>query len=211
MLTTRPAITTRHRVTARARAIAGSLLTAGILLSGCGGSSSPFSGPSHPPAGFIAYHGSGFNLSVPARYQAEPATIPDAPKGSTVTSLTRAGASPEQANSEILIAENPHLSFTLDQVVSNLEREDQGNPSVSRARVTAVTTTVPGARAARIVTESYVAPDSPSNPTRVMFDRKWLMVLIRPGVLLDVVAVNAPKLGGHLDLDTVIDSFRLGR
>lgn len=189
--------------------LAAALVAATVLAAGCGGSSSPFSDASHPPAGFVAYHGSGFNLSVPAQYRAAPASIPGTPRGATVTSLTRSGASPEKTNAEILILQNSHLTISIDQVVGNLEREDRTNPAVSHAQVQAATTTVPGARAARIVTERYVAPDSPSNPTPVTFDRKWLMVLIRPGVLLDVVAVNAPNAGGHLDVDTVIDSFRL--
>jgi hypothetical protein len=54
-----------------------------------------------------------------------------------------------------------------------------------------------------------VAPDSPSNPAPTHFNRKWLMVLVRPGVLLDVVVANAPELGGRIDADAVIDSFRL--
>jgi len=54
-----------------------------------------------------------------------------------------------------------------------------------------------------------VAPDSPTNPTATRFERKWLMVLIKPGLLLDVVVANAPKLGGNIDADAVIDSFRL--
>ncbi|MGH2881707.1 MAG: hypothetical protein ACRDPA_03220, partial [Solirubrobacteraceae bacterium] len=74
-----------------------------------------------------------------------------------------------------------------------------------------VQATVPGARAARIVSESYVAPDSPSNPTPTTFERKWLMVLVKPGLLIDVVVANAPKLGGHIDADAVIDSFRLSQ
>jgi hypothetical protein len=54
-----------------------------------------------------------------------------------------------------------------------------------------------------------VAPDSPTDQAPTHFNRKWLMVLVRPGVLLDVVVANAPALGGHIDANAVIDSFRL--
>jgi hypothetical protein len=194
----------------RARAfLAGVVVTAGVLAGGCGASGSPFAGTAHPPAGYVSYHGSDYVLAVPPRYQAKPASVPDQPPGSTVTSLTQSGAPPAKTNAEILILQNPHLSLSLDQVVSNLEREDQTNPSISHAQVGARTAAVPGSKAARIVTERYVAPDSPTNPAPVTFDRTWLMVLVRPGVLLDVIVADAPKLGGRLDADAVIDSFRL--
>jgi hypothetical protein len=189
--------------------LVGSLVAAAVLAGGCGGSSSPFSGAAHPPAGFVVYHGSGYAVAVPAQFQAKAGSVPDQPPGSTVTELTRGGAPVEKTNSEVLLLENPHLVFTLDQVVSNLERADRTNPALSNVEISASSASVPRARAARIVTERYVSPDSPSNPTRVTFERKWLMVLIKPGVLLDLVVANAPKLGGHLDADAVIDSFRL--
>ena len=124
---------------------------------------------------------------------------------------TRGGNLAARAQSEILLLENPHLTFSLDQVVNNLAEADRTNTSVSNAHISSTKTTVPGAHAARIVTESYVAPDSPSNPAPTHFNRKWLMVLVRPGVLLDVVVANAPALGGHIDADAVIDSFRLNQ
>lgn len=192
----------------RATLLAAALLAAGAL-AGCGGSSSPFSGSAKPPTGFAVYHGSGFTVAVPPRFVAKPARVPGQPSGSTVTELTRGGAAAEQTNAEVMILKNPHLTFTLDQVVQTLEREDSTNPAISQPQFSARTTTVPGAKAARIVTERYVAPDSPSNPKPTTFDRKWLMVLVRPGVLLDVIVADAPALGGHIDADAVIDSFRL--
>jgi hypothetical protein len=199
---------------ARARRLAAALAAAGVLagaLAGCGGSSSPFAGSFHAPAGYVAYHGSGYVVAVPAKFAAKPGSVPDQPAGATVTELTLGGVSANRAQSEILVLENPHLKFTLDQVVSNLEQADRTNPAVSNSQISAAQATVPGARSARMVTETYVAPDSPSNPARVTFDRKWLMVLIRPGVLLDIVVADAPKLGGHIDADAVIHSFRLNR
>jgi hypothetical protein len=191
--------------------LAAALLAASVLAGGCGGSSSPFSGPSRPPAGFAVYHGSGFTVAVPPQFVAKAGSVPDQPAGSHVTELTQGGQAVDKANSEVMILENPHLTFSLDQVVATLEREDATNPAVSQPQFSASTATVPGARAARIITEHYVAPDSPSNPKPTTFDRKWLMVLVRPGVLLDVIVANAPALGGHIDADAVIDSFRLNQ
>ena len=191
-----------------AAGLAATALAAGVL-AGCGGSSSPFAGPSRPPVGFAVYRGSGFTVAVPPKFVAQAGKIPDQPAGSTVTNLTQGGEAVEKANAEVMILENPHLSFSLDQVVATLEREDSTNPAVSQPQFSARIASVPGARAARIVTEHYVAPDSPANPKPTTFERKWLMVLVRPGVLLDVVVANAPALGGHIDADAVIDSFRL--
>jgi hypothetical protein len=203
---------TRRRRPARARpagALAGALAAVGLLAAGCGGSSSPFAGSFHAPAGYSAYHGSGYVVAIPAHFVAKAGSVADQPPGSTVTEVTRGGRSAAKAQSEILLLANPHLKFTLDQVVSNLEQADRTNTSVSNVKVTATNASVPGARAARIVTESYVAPDSPSNPAPTHFNRKWLMVLVKPGDLLDVVVANAPALGGHINADAVIDSFRL--
>jgi hypothetical protein len=190
--------------------LAAALAAAGVLAAGCGGgSSSPFAGSFHAPSGYTAYHGSGYVVAVPAHFVAKAGTVADQPRGSTVTEVTQGGTAAAKAQSEILLLQNPHLKFTLDQVVNNLAKADRTNTSVSDVKVSATSAAVPGARGARIVTESYVAPDSPSYPTPTHFDRKWLMVLVRPGVLLDVVVANAPTLGGHIDADTVIDSFRL--
>lgn len=192
---------------------AAALVAAGILVGGCGGSgsSSPFTGSFHAPAGYVAYHGNGYVVAIPAHFEAKAGTVGDQPPGSTVVEVTNGGNPAAKAQSEILLLENPHLAFSLDQVVDNLSRADRTNTSVSNPQISSTKATVPGARDARIVTESYVAPDSPSNPTRTTFDRKWLMVLIKPGLLLDVVVANAPKLGGRIDANAVIDSFRLNQ
>lgn len=200
---------TRRRRRARGL-LAGALATSAVLAAGCGGgSSSPFAGSFHAPAGYTAYHGSNYEVAIPAHFVAKAGHVADQPAGSTVTEVTKGGAAAAKAQSEILLLENPHLKFTLDQVVSNLEQADRTNTSVSDVKVSATKASVPGARAARIVTESYVAPDSPTNRSPTHFDRKWLMVLVKPGMLLDVVVANAPALGGHIDADAVIDSFRL--
>jgi hypothetical protein len=189
--------------------LAAALVALALLAGGCGGSSSPFSGSFHAPAGYVAYHGGGYVVAMPKGFVAKPGSVPDQPPGSSVTELTPGGASVVNTNREILLLENPHLQFTLDQVVSNLRQADRTNPEVSHPDLSATTATVPGARAARIVTENYVAPISPSNPTPTAFHRKWLMVLIKPRVLLDVVVVDAPKTGAVIDADAVIHSFRL--
>jgi hypothetical protein len=191
--------------------VVGLLASAGLLLAGCGGSSNPFSGSFHAPAGYSAYHGSGYTVALPGGFIAKPGTVADQPPGSTVIEATQGGSPAARAEAEILLLENPRLKFTIDQVVSNLEEADRTNTEVSNVQLSAVQATVPGARAARIVTESYVAPDSPSNPTPTSFARKWLMVLVKPGLLIDVIVANAPKLGGHIDANAVIDSFRLSR
>ncbi len=191
--------------------LAGALVAAGIVAAGCGGggSASPFAGAFDAPAGYITYHGSGYVVAIPAHFVAKPGTVDNQPRGSTVIEVTKGGSPAAAEQSEILLLENPHLTFSLDQVIGNLAEEDRSNASVSNTRISAAKTTVPGASAARIVTESYVAPDSPSNPTATTFHRKWLMVLIKPGLLVDVVVANAPKLGGDIDADAVIDSFRV--
>lgn len=188
--------------------IAAALLVA-ALLAGCGGSGSPFSGSAHPPAGFVTYRGDGFRVSVPAGYASRAASVAGVPAGSTVTSFTRGGASPQQTNAEVLVLRNPHLSSTLGQVIGNLEREDVSNPEISHPLFGSTPATIPGARAARIVSERYTAAESSSDPASVTFDRKWLMIEVKPGLLLDVLVVSAPKLGAHLDPDAVIDSVRL--
>lgn len=191
--------------------LAGAMAAVAALLGGCGGhgSSSPFSGAFHAPRGYAAYHGDGYLVALPATFVAKPGSVSDQPPGSTVIEATKGGNLSTRGQSEILLLENPHLSFSLDRVVSNLAKADRTNTSVSKAQISASKATVPGASAARIVTESYVAPDSPSDPSPTTFHRKWLMVLVKPGHLLDVVVANAPKLGGNVDADAVIDSFRL--
>lgn len=191
--------------------LAGLLAAACLLAAGCGGQSNPFSGSFQAPAGYSAFHGAGYTVAIPGGFLAKPGTVANQPPGSTVVDATQGGSAAARSQAEILLLENPRLKFTIDQVVSNLEEADRTNTELANVQVSAVQATVPGARAARIVTESYVAPDSPSNPTPTTFHRKWLMVLVRPGLLIDVVVANAPKLGGHIDADAVIHSFRLSQ
>jgi hypothetical protein len=203
----------RRRIARRRQAralLAAAMGAAGLLASGCGGgSSSPFAGSFHAPPGYVAYHGKGYVVALPANFVAKPGTVDGQPAGSSVIEATKGGDPAARAQSEILLLRNPHLKISLGQVISNLTEEDRSNVSVSNAQISATNATVPGARAARIVTESYQAPDSPSNPTPTKFHRKWLMVLVKPGLLLDVVVANATTLGGDTDADAVIDSFRL--
>src|SRR5436309_16075949 len=105
--------------------LAGALAAAGVLAGGCGGSSSPFSGSFHAPSGYTTYHGSGYLVAIPAGYVGKPGNVPDQPRGATVTEVTQGGSSAARAKSEILLLENPHLKFTLDQVVDNLEQADR--------------------------------------------------------------------------------------
>jgi hypothetical protein len=191
------------------RLLIAAALLAAAFLAGCGGSGSPFGGSPHPPAGFITYRGDGFRVSVPAGYRARAASVGGVPAGSTVTSFTHGGASPQQTNAEVLVLRNPHLTSTLGQVVGNLEREDVSNPEISHPLFGSTSATVPGARSARIVSERYTAAESSSDPASVTFERKWLMMQVKPGLLLDVIVVSAPKLASHLDPDAVLDSVRL--
>lgn len=186
-----------------------SLTVAVLAAGGCGGSSSPFTGARHVPAGFWVFRGAGFSLAAPAGYEARPGSDPTVPAGVDFTRLTQSGASPQDTNTEIAILENPHLTLSLDRVVANLHTAQTTTYHLLRFHTELVR--VPGAREARVVRESYVGPFSSSDPVSTRIDRTWLMVLLRPGVLLDVIAANEPGRGGRLNPEAVINSFRLGQ
>ncbi len=190
------------------------LLALALAAAGCGASNSssnsPFAGPRRVPTGFSVYYGSGFSVAVPTGYEATSTAVAGAPAGSTVVRLSSAGSPPQMVNAEVLVAENPHLALSLDQVVNNLRASERATTTRLLAFDTR-TVGIPGAREARLINESYVAPLSGSQPIATTFDRTWLMVQPRPGVLLDVIAANEPGRGGTLNLNAVIHSFRLNR
>lgn len=202
---------------------AASVAAVALLVAGCGGSagnsastttarSSASASPaaSRIPTGFAVYEGSGYSLAVPGGYKATSTKVAGQPAGSTVVRLSPSGAAPPKVDSEVLVGENPHLNLSLDQVIDNLKASE-------RAATTRLMTfnvepvNIAGASESRMINESYIAPLSPSQPIPTVFDRTWLMVLVRPGVLVDVIAANEPDRGGNLNLEAVIDSFRLGR
>jgi hypothetical protein len=93
-------------------------------------------------------------------------------------------------------------------VATSLQYADASDPAAKHVHTGISTMTVEGAEQVRIVTESYTGPNGPH--ARTLFHRTWLMVLAKPGLLMDLVVVNEPQHGGNLDPATVLDSFRLG-
>lgn len=185
---------------------------AAALLCGCGTASKSTSTASgRVPAGFALYHGDGFSVAVPAGFQSRPANVAGLPAGGSVKVLTAGGVSPDRANEQIIAGINPNLQFTIDQVATNLREADSTDPRLGDVRTNVRAVTVDGAQGARVVTESYVARYAPSQPAKGPIERTWLMVLPKPGTLIDVVVGVEPARGGKLDPNTVINSFRLGR
>jgi hypothetical protein len=214
---------------------AGALLAA--LAAGCGSaSSSTSSGPSHTIAassapatsatasststtqpapatapGFARYQGTGFSFVAPAGLKPAPdGGISGLPSGASAETLTSGGRSLVSTNTQIMEAYNPRLrtDVSLGEVATSLEAADANNPSEKDVHTSLSTMTVPGAEDVRTVSESYVAADGPHAKT--LFHRTWLMVMPRPGVLMDLVVVVEPRRGGTLDPATVLDSFQLG-
>jgi hypothetical protein len=99
---------------------------------------------------------------------------------------------------------NTNLQYTVGQVAANLQRAESTDPSVSQLQMAQRAVAVPGARAARVISESYIAP----NP-RTAYERTWLMVSPKPGLLIDLIIVREPYRGANLDPNAVINSFRL--
>jgi hypothetical protein len=205
----------------------------GALAAGCGSASSststsraaaspaptttasgttPASTPAAPvPAGFTRYRAKGFTFVAPAGMKPAPnGGIGGLPRGATAVMLTPDGRRVERTSSQIIVATNPRLrpDVTLDQVATSLETADKSDPRAKDVHTDISTMTVPGAEQVRIVTESYIGPNGPH--ARALFHRTWLMVLPKPGLLMDLVVVNEPKNGGHLNPATVLSSFRLG-
>lgn len=157
-----------------------------------------------PPAGFSIYHGDGFSFAVPRGYQIQPADNPSVPLGASATTFSPAGEGSGEANAEITAVVNPNFQYTLAQAAASLGQAEASDPSVSDLHTAARDVTVPGAKEAQVINESYLA----SNP-RTVYQRTWLMVYPRPGLLIDLVVVLEPDRGATLSPNTVLDSFRL--
>jgi hypothetical protein len=165
--------------------------------------------PSVPP-GFSRYQGNGFSFFAPSGYKPAPnGGLSGLPKGATAETLTPGGRSLLKARTEILVATNPRLRTDVDlnEVALSLVTSDKSDPSAKDVQTSISTMTVPGAQDVRTVTDSYIGPNGPHAST--LYHRTWLMVLAKPGLLMDLVVVNEPRRGGNLNPATVLDSFRL--
>lgn len=163
------------------------------------------------PAGFARYLGHGFSFAAPRGMRPAPdGGIGGLPAGASASTLTPGGRSVRRATTQIIEGFNPRLrtDVNLDEVATGLEASDEAQPTVKNLHTNVSAMTVSGAESVRIVTESYTAPAG--DGTRTLFHRTWLMVLPRPGLLIDLVVVDEPQRGGALDPATVLDSFRLG-
>ncbi len=182
------------------------------LAVGCGSTSSRSShrtselGPTgKTPAGYSVYHGYGFSFALPPGFKRVPGTTPGLPAGAWSTSFSPAGKGPGVTNTEIVAIVNTNLQYTVGQVAANLQRAESTDPAVSKLQMAQRNVAVPGARAARIISESYIAP----NP-RTAYERTWLMVSPKPGLLIDLIVVREPYRGSNLNPTGVINSFHLG-
>jgi hypothetical protein len=163
------------------------------------------------PAGFARYAGHGFSFAAPSGMKPAPdGAIGGLPAGASANTLTPGGRSVRRASTQIIEGFNPRLrtDVSLDEVAAGLEASDEAQPTVKNLHTNVSAMTVAGAESVRIVTESYTAPTG--DGTRTLFHRTWLMVLPRPGLLIDLVVVDEPQRGGALDAATVLHSFRLG-
>jgi hypothetical protein len=165
--------------------------------------------PAVPP-GFARYQGNGFSFVAPSGYKPAPnGGISGLPRGATAETLTPGGESLLRASTEILVATNPRLrtDVGLGVVALSLVTSDKSDPSAKDVQTSISTMTVPDAQDVRTVTESYIGPNGPHAST--LYHRSWLMVLPRPGLLMDLVVVNEPRHGGNLNPAPVLNSFRL--
>jgi hypothetical protein len=168
--------------------------------------------PQTIPPGFARYRARGFTFVAPAGMKPAPnGGIPGLPRGASAETLTPGGRRLENTNVQIIEGTNPRLrtDVTLDEVATSLETSDARDRALKGLHTNISTMTVNGAESVRIVTESYTAPAG--HRTRTLFHRTWLMVLPRPGLLIDLVVVDEPQHGGRLNPATVLDSFRLDR
>ena len=182
------------------------------VATGCGSSSSRSAhsasaiGPTGAvPAGYSVYHGYGFTFALPPGYKRLPGSTPGLPAGAWSTSFSPAGKGPGVTNTEIVAIVNTNLQYTVGQVAANLRQAESTDPKVSNLQMAQRVVSVPGAHAARVVSESYIAP----NP-HTAYERTWLMVSPKPGMLIDLIVVREPYRGGDLDPNGVINSFHLG-
>jgi hypothetical protein len=166
--------------------------------------------PAVPP-GFSRYQAKGFSFLAPSGFKAAPdGGLGGLPAGASAVMLTPGGRRVENTSTQIIVATNPRLrtNVNLDQVALSLETADASNRSAKNVHTAVGTMTVAGAEQVRTVTESYVGPNGPHD--RTLFHRTWLMVMPKPGLLMDLVVVNEPQRGGRLNPATVLDTFRLG-
>lgn len=208
-----------------AAVVAGSVA---VLASGCGSASSsssttvshvggaPRRTASAPadtiPAGFARYQAKGFSFLAPSGMKPAPESgISGLPAGATAEMLSPGGNREESTGTQIIALTNPRLrtDVDLDQVATSLQAADANDPAAKDVHTHITTKTVAGAQQVRVVTESYTAPDGARG--RTLFHRTWLMVLPKPGLLMDLVVVNEPQRGGTLNPATVLSSFRLDR
>ncbi len=163
------------------------------------------------PAGFARYQAEGFTFVAPAGMKPAPdGGIAGLPAGASAATLTPGGKRSAHSNMQIIVATNPRLraGVDLDQVATSLESADANDPSLRHVQTNVSTRTVNGTQQVRVVTESYIGPNGAH--ARTLFHRTWLMVMPKAGLLMDLVVVNEPQRGGHLDPASVFDSFRLG-
>lgn len=164
------------------------------------------------PPGFARYRDADFTFLAPSGFKPAPnGRISGLPRGASAMILTPRGGRVERTNTQIIEGFNPRLrtNVSLDEVATELQTADRSDRSEKHVQTNISTMTVNGAADVRIVTESYNGPVG--DGTRTLFHRTWLMVLPRPGLLLDLVVVDEPQRGGKLDPATVLDSFRLNR
>ena len=162
------------------------------------------------PPGFARYQAKGFSFLAPAGLKPAPdGGIAGLPPGASAATLTPGGKRFTRSHTQIIEATNPRLrtDVNLDQVATSLQSADASDPSLKNVKTNVSTMTVDGAEQVRVVTESYNGPNGPH--ARTNFHRTWLMVMPRPGLLLDLVVVNEPQHGGNLNPDTVLNSFRI--
>jgi hypothetical protein len=179
------------------------------LVGGCGTAAAPtVSRSARVPAGFTLYRGNGFSLAVPTDFKVAPFNIPGLPAGAATTVLTAGGSSATKANTTILLATNPNLQYTVDQVASNLRKADASNSLLTDVNTSVSPVSVAGAQQARIVTETFV---NKAQAGAGLVHRTWLMVSPRRGTLIDIVVGVEPQAGGTLSPNKVFNSFRLDR
>lgn len=162
------------------------------------------------PPGFVRYRAKGFSFLAPAGLKPAPdGGIAGLPPGASAATLTPGGKRFTRSHTQIIEATNPRLrtDVNLDQVATSLQSADASDPSLKNVKTNVSTMTVDHAEQVRVVTETYNGPNGPH--ARTVFHRTWLMVMPKPGLLLDLVVVNEPQHGGNLNPDTVLNSFRI--
>jgi len=186
-------------------------IVACLAAAGCGGSSSSTTTTvTTAPGGQVRYEALGVSFLGPHGLAANRQPFPGVPAGTPFVRLTPGGVTSTAATSEVFIIVNSNPADPLPVVVTKLQASESANPNISQLHSSVATVTVPGARDARAVTESYVSPISatPGSP-RTTFHRTFLLMITNSGKLIDMAAVTAPDRGGSLDPAAVIGSVRL--